>query len=462
MALPNILLIHSDQHRFDCVGVNGHPLLKTPNLDRLAAGGANFTHAFCVAPICVASRVSLLTGAWPTRHGCLFNYDAEVFHPPDDSLPVFPMLLREQGYHLSHVGKWQAHPKRSPLDYGFHDFVGDGEYAPWREKQGIPPVPHGNKWFGQTDPHIRPEQHHLAWAADRVIGVLEARAAEGKPFLVRWDPYEPHLPCVPPEPYASMYPPEKIAPWQSFAETFVGKPYIQRQQLRTWKIDHWTWSDWAPVVGRYLAVVTLMDHQIGRVLDAMDRLGLSDNTLVIYTTDHGDLCGGHRMIDKHFVMYDDVTRVPLIARWPGRIPAGRPCDGFASSALDVACTICQAGGVRPPKTFVGQDLIALARGEGLSPRQDVFAVWYGSQFGLYSQRMVRDRRWKYVWNATAEDELYDLQTDPGELRNLAADPACASELARLRQRLVSWMESTEDRLLNQWTRPQIAEGRKGD
>jgi len=257
-----------------------------------------------------------------------------------------------------------------------------------------------------------------------------------------------------------MYPPDKIAPWPSFPDPMVGKPYIQAQQRRTWKIADWTWQDWAPVVGRYLGEISLMDAQIGRILDTLDRLQLADGTLVVYTTEHGDLCGGHGLIDKHYVMYDDVTRVPLLIRWPGRVAPGSLCGAFVSHSIDLATTFCQVAGAPVPETFQGKSLLPLLAGERDNGRQDIFAAYHGNQFGLYSQRMVRNRRWKYVWNATAEDELYDLASDPGEVRNLATEPACQSELARLRRRLVAWMEEVRDPLLNGWIRTQLLEGLK--
>jgi arylsulfatase A-like enzyme len=456
----NILLIHSDQHRYDCVGVNGHTLVRTPNMDRLAAEGTNFNHAFCPMPMCVPERNSLLTGTWPLVNGCIFNYDAEVFHPVRKDLPTFSSLLNQAGYYLGYVGKWHVHPRLGPLDFHFHDYIAEGEYFPWRKEQNLPDQPRDNRWFGQTDPHIKPEQSCLAWEADTVISLLEKQAATDQPFFIRWDPVEPHLPNRVPEPYASMYPPENISPWPGFDEEFTNKPYIQRQQLRTWKIDNWTWEDWAPVVGRYLGEISLLDAQLGRVLDALERLGAANDTLVIYTSDHGDMCGSHRMIDKHFIMYDDVVRVPLIMRWPGKLPVGTTCDDFVCHAIDMARTFCEAAGVETPETFAGQSLSALACGKAKSTRQDIFATYHGNQFGLYSQRMVRDRRWKYIWNATAEDELYDLENDPGELHNLAQNSECAGQLRRLRLRLVEWMEDTGDTLLNTWTKPQIEEGRK--
>jgi arylsulfatase A-like enzyme len=470
MPPANILLIHSDQHRWDCVGCHGHPLLATPNLDRLAREGTDFTHAFTPIPLCVPARVSLLTGVWPSVHGCVANFDTEVFSPVAADLPLFSRVLRDAGYWLGYVGKWHVDPKRPPQDFGFDEYVAEGKYGPWRREQGLPPVPHKNRWFGETDPGIRPGQSRLAWGADHVIRMLRERAgkarpdaagaAPAQPLFIRWDPSEPHLPNVVPEPFASMYPPEKIAPWGSLPDSFKGKPYIQAQQLRTWKIEGWTWQDWAPVVGRYLGDVGLLDAQAGRILEALDSLGLAGSTLVVYTTNHGDMTGSHGMIDKHFIMYDDVVRVPLLLRWPGRVPAGARCEEFVAHEIDLARTFVEAAGLRPCASFIGCNLADVARGDARTGREDIFSTYFGNQFGLYSQRMVRDRRWKYIWNATAEDELYDLRADPWELRNLARDPASAPELARLRGRLIAWMKDTQDRLLNPWIEMQMAEGLK--
>jgi arylsulfatase A-like enzyme len=324
----------------------------------------------------------------------------------------------------------------------------------------VPPRPRSNRWFGEVDPHIGPQSSRLAWGADHIIRLLEGQAGQEAPFFIRWDPSEPHLPNVVPEPYASLYAPARIPPWPSYPDPLIGKPYIQAQQRRTWGIDGWTWEDWAPIVGRYLGEITLLDAQVGRILDALDRLEMAAETLVVYTVDHGDLCGAHGMIDKHMVLYDDVTHVPLLMRWPGRIAAGSQCAAFVAHSIDLASTICAAAGVPIPPTFRGQSLLPLMAGGQENGRADIFSMYHGNQFGLYSQRMVRDRRWKYVWNATAEDELYDLAADPGEVRNLAAMPAYGGELARLRARLVSWMEETRDPLLNFWIRGQLLDGLK--
>ncbi|MGC9467147.1 MAG: sulfatase-like hydrolase/transferase [Anaerolineae bacterium] len=460
LTQPNILFIQSDQHRFDCVGANGHPLLKTPHLDRLAQEGVNFTQAYTPIPVCGPSRNCLMYGQWSTQHLCIANDDTEAPRPARPGIPTWGPALRQRGYHLAHVGKWHVHPDHDPthLDYGFHTYVSERGYAAWRGQVGLEPRPK-LPWTGGVDPHIAPVQSRLAWSADQVLQLLEEAAHRGRPFFIRWNTSEPHLPNVVPEPYASMYDPEVIKPWTSFSDPLVGKPYIQAQQRRTWGVVDWTWGQWTEIVGRYLGEISLLDAQVGRLLDTLERLCLAESTVVIFTSDHGDLCGAHGMVDKHYVMYDDVVRVPLIVRWPGRIKPASVCDAFVSHSIDLATTVCEIAGVAVPETFQGQSLIPLFDGETDNGREDIFATYHGNQFGLYSERMVRDRRWKYVWNATAEDELYDLISDPGELHNLVRDAASAEVLARLRRRLVAWMEQTRDPLLNGWNRTQLLEGR---
>lgn len=481
MNRPNILFIHSDQHRYDCIGANGHPLLQTPHLDRLVAEGINFRHAYTPIPLCTPARASLLTGQWPTQHLAISNWHSEAPRPFADDLPTYSQVLRDGGYWLGYVAKWHVHPTKGALDFGFHEYVVEEgpfkgtavygfhgweldkttqSYESWRAGQDIPPRPRERGWLGEADPYITPDQSRLAWGADQVIRMLQESQTRQTPFHIRWDPSEPHLPNVVPEPYFSLYPPSEIPPWPSFPDPLVGKPYIQGQQRRTWQVDGWLWADWSPVVSAYLGEISLLDAQIGRILGELDRLGLADNTLVIYSTDHGDLCGGHGMLDKHFVMYDDVVRVPLLMRWPVGIAPGQVSDAFVVHSLDLAVTFCELAGLPVPETFAGRSLLPLMRGEGGNGRNDIFAMYHGNLFGLYSQRMVRDTEWKYVWNATAEDELYHLPSDPGEIHNRATDPAVFLELARLRRRLWAWMEETDDLLLNPFVRRQLLENLK--
>lgn len=456
---PNILMIVADQHRWDCLGANGHPFLRTPHLDGLAASGMNFSHAFTSSPICAPARNSLLHGVWSCRHLCIANGDTEACRP-SLPLPSFPQQLRDAGYSLSFIGKWLGQHSRPPEAYGFTDVVPESAYSTWRRESGLPPRPGGMPYFG-IDDGITPEQSRLHWGAERVIERLaKASSAAIGPFLIRWDPSEPHLPNVVPQPYADLYAPASIPPWASFGDTFANKPYIQAQQLRSWGLDGWGWERWAPLVGRYLGEISLLDHEVGRVLSALSALGLSEDTLVIYTCDHGDMCGGHGMIDKHYVMYDDVVRVPLLIRWPGVVAAGGHCDDFVVHTLDLARTLCEIAGTAVPPEFQGESLLPALLGQGGNGREDVMSMYHGNQFGLFSQRMLRDREWKYVWNGTAEDELYHLPSDPGELVNLATVPEQRDVMARLRRRLHEWMVAVGDPLNNMWVRRQLLENCK--
>ena len=463
MSRPNVLFIHSDQHRYDCLGAHGHPQLRTPHLDELAAQGVDFSHAFCPIAVCTPTRASLMTGLWPHGHGALsiWNLCEDRRQTLQTDLPMWSQSLKASGYNLGYVGKWHVHPTLLPTDCGFDQYVPETDYNAWRTKQGLAPLApldFRDAWDGETDAAIEPHQSRLAWGADHAIRMLEDYAAQGEPWLVRWDPSEPHLPNRVPLPFASLYDPDELAPWPSFFDELKDKPYIQAQMRRTWGVEGWSWAQWAPIVARYLGEISLLDAQIGRVLRALDESGTRENTLVIYSTDHGDFCGGHGLVDKHCAMYDDILRVPLIIRWPDRLPAGETCESFVCNALDVAATLCRVAEVEVPPTFGGRDLVALAMGADAQPRADIYAVYYGCQFGGYSSRMVRDAQWKYVWNATAQDELYDIENDAGELVNLAANPGYAGELARLRARLLAWMRASEDTLFNGWTERQIGEG----
>ena len=459
MNRPNILLIHSDQHRFDCLGVNGHRLLQTPHLDRLADQGVNFTHAFTPNPVCSPARACLQTGAWATRHRCVTIPRTEAFQRADPDLPVMTQLLADAGYSVGHVGKFHDEVAGNPTDHGAEHYVPAGRYHRWREQRGLPPVPGRHINYGDVDPHVTPEQTRLAWQCDRALELLDAYAGRDRPFFLRWDPPEPHLPNIVPEPYASMYPLASIAPWPSFPDPLINKPEAQRRTRQRWGTDAWTWREWAPIVQRYLGDITLLDHQVGRLMRRLGDLGIADDTLVIYTTDHGDMCGGHSMLDKHYVMYDDIMRVPMIARWPGVFEAGRASDAMVIHELDIARTLLVAAGIEPPESFVGHDLRDLAAGR--TERPDVFAQYQGTHQGLFSQRMLRDQRYKYVYNPVAFDELYDLEADPGELTNLIAEPAQAGRLTRMRTRMDEWMKQIADPLsspLFDWGRSRLPAG----
>jgi arylsulfatase A-like enzyme len=460
--IPNILIIMVDQQRYDCIGCSGDYPVRTPHIDRLAAEGIRFTNAYTPIPLCGPSRQAFMTGRRPESFGSLWNYNNGLPIPalePDSF--SWARELKPLGYRSAYLGKWGVHPKHDPTAYGFDRYVSEDAYKKYR-KDRYPTVQLSDSYFGETDP-VPLEDASTHWLAGEASREIRSRTASGEPWHIRLNFAEPHLPCRPSGRFADAYAPEAIPPWRSSAETFENKPYIQKQQLYNWQVQDYTWDDWAPVVARYYGMISQVDDAIGSVLQTLDDIGIADDTFVVYTSDHGDLCGGHRMMDKHYVLYDDVVKVPLILRWPGRIDAGRTSSRFVSNMLDIPPTVLELLGQQIPDFFHGRSLLPLLQ-EGSPPaewRNEAVSTYNGQQFGLYTQRMIRTDRWKYVWNTTDVDELYDLHNDPDELTNRIYETAHAEVLRELRERLYTVLLAEGDGLVrNEWLRGQLLFGRK--
>jgi arylsulfatase A-like enzyme len=449
MKRPNILYIMSDQHRADFVGVSetAYPV-RTPNLDRLAAQGLRFSSAYTPHPLCCPARQCLLNGRRAESFGSLWNFDlGSAMKPLAPTDYSWPRQLREEGYRNGFVGKWHVNPDVSPLGFGFEEYVSNGDHKRFLAK-AHPEVTFSKSFFGEPNP-LPVEHSETHWLAARAMELIERFAETGSPWHVRLDFTDPHLPCRPVEPFASMYKPEEVPVWPTFAEDFAGKPYIQRKHMSYWGVENYTWDDWSKIVARYYGIVTQMDDAIGLVLAKLDELGLADDTIVVYTSDHGDMCGSHRLFDKHYVMYDDIVKVPLIVRWPQHIHAGLVCDEFVYNALDMPPTLLEMAGGEVPGAFAGRSLVPFLQGEKVGDwRQEVLASYNGQMFGLYSQRMIRDRKFKYVWNGTEVDELYELQADPHELRNLSQDPQYREVIAERRKKMYRILLQDGDKLMN--------------
>ncbi len=465
-SMPNVLLITADQLRYDCVGISGRYPVQTPNLDKLAREGAFFTQAYSHIPLCCPARQSLLNGRRPETFGALWNFSGALpvgALPPDSY--TWPKQLGELGYTSAFLGKWGVHPDHDATTYGYDVYVGEMAYAQFQQ-QHYSQVRFTNGFFGEANP-IPVHDAKTHWFAERAIEAMERLQQVGRPWHLALHLSDPHLPCRPSGRFADMYDPSQVPEWDGFRDSFAGKPYIQRQQLYNWGVQDYTWEDWAPIVARYYGMISQLDDAIGKVLQALEETGGAENTLVIFTADHGDMCGSHRMMDKHYILYDDVVHVPLMYRWPGRIEPDVKHDRFVYNILDLPPTVLEAAGAGQPRFLQGRSLLPLLLNEAedlakhVGWREDVVTTYNGQQFGLYTQRMIRTRDWKYIWNTTDVDELYDLGEDPGELNNRIADPAHVDVVSDLRRRLYDRLASDGDALVaNEWTKRQLLNGQK--
>lgn len=455
---PNVLLVIADQHRWDAVGYSGRFPIHTPNIDRLAREGAFFEHAFTPCPVCAPARQALLSGLAPDSFGALWNND---FIPtatvkPDNG--YFTAALAGAGYRCGLIGKWNSSVEHKPSEFGFSDHTDFTGYNRMLDEK-YPGLQYHNQWFGEPSP-VCLEDSKTHWIAGQACSLMERYASESAPWMVRVDFTDPHLPCRPSEPFSGMYGPDAIEPWDSFGDTLEGKPYIQRQQLVNWGLEGLGWDDWKHSVAQYWGMVSQIDDAVGIMLRRLEALGQLDNTVVVYTTDHGDLGGGHGMLDKHYVLYDDVTRVPLVYRYPAAVKAGIRVGEFVSNCLDMSATLGDLCGV-PVNPGHGRSLVPLLHGEHQPDRDFAVCSSNGQQFGLYTQRSIRTADWLYVWNMTDIDELYDVHSDPGQKANRIGDATLADTVATLRCRLYDELKRRNDPFARTgWLDRQMVEGKK--
>ncbi|SFK97368.1 Arylsulfatase A [Paenibacillus sp. 1_12] len=461
MKSPNILFIMLDQLRYDCVGYSGAYPVHTPHIDRLASEGVWFSNAFTPIPICCPSRQALINGRRPETFGALWNFKnglrISALEPEEYA---WPRELHKLDYTNVFLGKWDVHPELSPLAYGYDSYTGFDGYKEMLA-QAYPNVRYEAGYFGERDP-VPVEHSKTHWLADQACATIRELEGGDQPWYIQLNFTEPHLPCRPSGRFADMYHPEDIPIWGSFNETFANKPYIQKQQLHSWQIQDFTWEEWAPIVARYYGVISQADDAIGKVLQELEQSNAADRTIVIFTSDHGDMCGSHRMIDKHYVLYDDVVKIPLIIKYPGMTGQGRVCEQFVYNMLDLPPTLLEDLQLPIPTFFHGSSLMPLLNQEPVPDwRKEVVSTYNGQQFGLYTQRMLRTDSWKYIWNTTDIDELYDLEQDPHELNNLIHDPGCSELIKTYRRTLYERLSAEGDGLVqSEWMRNQLLHNNK--
>ena len=467
---PNILLICTDQQRYDAVGASGNPYIRTPNLDRLAAGGVRFENCYAQSPVCAPSRASLMTGRYPHNHGLWAN---GVDLPATETL--FTRVLADHGYDCGlagklHLGAARAGRVEPRLDDGFRVFN-------WAHDPYVPsPGNHYHRWLQTEHPgvlepalasgndafdRLPTEQHYSHWLGEQAIDFLTTTRDRDKPFCFIANFFDPHHGFGAPDSYRARYDPAELPPPVTSEEDLATKPAIYTEaSIASYAGADAGFRDYTPaqiqeIRAQYYAMVSLVDDEVGRILQALESEGLAENTIVVFTSDHGELLGDHQMLLKGPMMFDCSIRVPLIVRWPGQLPENTVRTELVEW-IDLAPTLLAAAGAGRLERGQGQSLLPLARDGSTAGRRDWALSEYRDSCWPYDPpvhtTMLRQGTWKLVVHhgppATARDrdgELYDLAADPDELVNLWHDPHAQQSRLAMTSLLLDVLVATEDR-----------------
>lgn len=477
-ARPNVLVIMFDQWRYDCLGANGNGLIRTPHLDRLAARSANFTHTFVQAPVCVPSRTSYMTGRYPHCHKNRVNYTP--YRQPEARIQK---LLQAAGYRTGSVGKLHfmpataAHARETgfdlvQLDDGIPRTDRFSDYVRWRNandprakechyNETVKPAVKGRNPFRAR---IEKDYTPTAWTGAETRRMLRELAAGAQPFFLFSSFFKPHAPYTVPAPYDSLYDgveiplPERVtvdyirqlpAPVQRMILRFTPAYDTDRELLQ------WMWRS-------YYAEVSMLDDEVGAILAELDRSGKAENTAIFVLSDHGDQMLEHGLFGKN-VFFESSVRVPMLMHWPGHVAAGVR-DGL-TEAIDVMPTILEMCGVAVPESVQGRSLLAGAGREMVFSENIMPEVITNGDTGYPfvpgkgvdgirhpDAKMVRTKKWKLNYYPGHGGELYDLENDPGEMRNLYRSGRHAGTVGELKGALLDWLATADenDQIARRW------------
>ena len=431
---PNILFIMTDDQQQAAMSAYGNPILKTPNMDRIASEGLRFTEAFVTNSLCAPSRVSYLTGLYSHAHGVVTNGDGPQFYNgPGVRHRTFVEHLREAGYYTGLVGKW--HLKSRPT--GFDQWV----IFPWQGDYQDPEMI-------AAGVSLRMRGHADDVVGDQALEFLRQRP-KNKPFCLLYQFKSPHRTWQPADRFKKAFEGVEIPPPRTFEDRLEGRPAAVRAAEMA-LADMPDYRDRVPLslsaaerkrrnleimVKDYYRVLLSVDENVGRVLDLLDREKLADDTIVIYTSDNGFFLGEHGLYDKR-LMYEPSIRVPMLVRYPRLIKSGVVDRQHMVLNVDVAPTLLQFAGVPIPLGLHGTSLTPILQGADV-PWRDVFLYEYfeyPAGHCVRKNRGIRTTRWKLIhfFEQPQEWELYDLQADPDETKNLAASEPATMKVLRAR------------------------------
>jgi len=430
---PNILWYCTDQQRFDTIGALGNPYVRTPSLDGLVEGGVAFTHTYCQSPICTPSRSSFMTGMYPSRLHNTRNGN-ESFPPYP---PVVSKIIADSGYDCGLVGKFhlQSSGRRTEprIDDGFSfwkfshaprdDWKEGHDYVDWVKSKG------GDlNSLRDQEERVPTELHQTTWTTDMALEFLSQK--RNGPWMLNLNPYDPHPPFVPPKSYADLFDPASMP-----------GPHFRPSDLKTQeKLSLCDFQDEVRTPEEhdakrnqalYYAMIAQIDDQFGRILTFLRNSGEIDNTVVIFTSDHGESLGDHGLMFKGCRFYEGLVRVPLIFSCPKRFRVNHQSSALVE-LLDLTATLLDLAELNQPDYLQGASLLPILMGESKSSHHrdfvrseyfDALDPHFTGGEGTFAT-MFRDARYKLcVYHGKDIGELYDLENDPWEHNNLWDVPA---------------------------------------
>lgn len=485
---PNILLIETDQQSAETLALYGNPAFRTPALERLAERGVVFEFAFCNYPACAPSRSSMFTGRYASTIRAHANH--MMINPAETTLP---QVLKENGYQTALIGKNHAFMERAKTYYPggeperastlrqVFDYVRLAEHGHLVDGyRDDPESVAAHQWaqrhcwsnpLGHGANPARPEKCGTYLLGDTMIDYVKRVREKERPFFAWLSFPDPHTPYQAPEPYASMVDPRTVP--LPPKDDLSGKPERQRVAHLMDAMDTATEDDIRSVRAIHYGMIRFIDDTLGRVFAALEEEGLTDNTVVIFTSDHGDSMGAHGLIQKHNAFYDSFTRVPFIVSLPGY--EGPRRTEHLVELIDVMPTVLELAGVPVPRGVQGRSLAPFLRGDpAYVPREFVVIesgeagepmkvsditirpehpydercfVWCAYREAWTGRgRSIRTPDWKLNVYENGDGELYDLRNDPGELRNRYEDPSCEDRRIELERKLLNWSMRKEDPL----------------
>jgi len=477
MARPNILIFMSDQQRGD--SIPPYSKAKTPNLEKFCKEGISFSKAFTIAPHCCPARATFFSGLYPSQHGVWNNVNVgnTLSRGLYDGVKLWSEDLREAGYSLYFSGKWHVSDVESPLDRGFnHMTVPEPQpktvirhekphTEEWVRYRNLPPS--GKRKEAQILRPGYPVYTHYGEAenpfkdndvVNDAVKIIRERKKSNEPWCQFVGTLGPHDPYFVPKKFLDLYDSENILLPENYSDKMTDKPSLYRR-IRD-KFDQLPENEQKEALRHYLAFCSYEDDLFGRVLQALEESGEAENTMVIYTSDHGDYAAEHGLWAKGLPCFEGAYRIPLAIRWPGKIKnPGSTEDSFITLA-DFAPSFLEAAGIEPHREFTGRSFMPFLKGEKPADWQDVFFTQSNGneQYGI--QRSVRTKEWKLVYNGYDYDELYDLIADPGETRNLLAaglcDPRYEKTVHDLFRQLWRFAEQVNDVCINQYIMVSLA------